>query len=365
MLRTLKSNCCVMLLALPLLAFPAAGVSQVTAGQGFAILPKFDGGVRIVTFPDSAGMAQIAAKLAALNLKWLILPAGDSIPPELWAAGAQAMAAALPGKIFWAAPAIAGDWPSGWRPDRALDNVRGCFDRGASVLFFSRVAGLELNNADGSFVMVDDSVFAPFFELAEENGIPAVVEAGERRNCWLPEESMDLEGDQIYFTRHPREHAYLRPGVPDYWRQIEARDHLVGLFPGLRIIGCHLGSLEWSVAELAGRLERFPNLAVDLAGRIPHLQKQDQQEVRSFLSAHQERLIYASGFVLDFAEADPDSLLAALEERYRSDFRYLTTAEILPADYLTAGATAAGLALPEAVIGKIYFRNAVHWLQRY
>ena len=42
--------------------------------------------------------------------------------------------------------------------------------------------------------------------------------------------------------------------------------------PDLQFIGAHLGSLEWSVDELAKRLNKFPNMAVDMAARISHLQ---------------------------------------------------------------------------------------------
>ena len=38
--------------------------------------------------------------------------------------------------------------------------------------------------------------------------------------------------------------------------------------PELIFIGAHMGSLEWSVDELAKRLDKFPNMSVDMAARI-------------------------------------------------------------------------------------------------
>ncbi|MFH1070375.1 MAG: amidohydrolase family protein, partial [Candidatus Glassbacteria bacterium] len=326
--------------ALIAFAFPALLAAQAPIDSDrFAELPKFDAGVWIAGFPDSTALAVLARKLSALNCKWLILPAGDSLSAGDWTEGAAAMAAAVRGRIFWVAPAVAPDYRNGWRPDQGLAGASESFSRGATALYFSRAVGMELQNADGSFVLPDDTLFTAFFERAEAGRKPVVIEAGERRNSWLPEESMDLEGDQVYFTHHLREHAYLRPGVPDYWRQIEARDLVVDRFAGVRFIASHLGSLEWSVSELAGRLERYPNLAVDLAGRLPHLQKQDREVVRRFLIEHQDQVIYASGIELDLSRDDPNDLLAEIMECYLEDYRWLATDELIETDYIGAGAT--------------------------
>ncbi len=65
---------------------------------------------------------------------------------------------------------------------------------------------------------------------------------------------------------------YLHPEFPSYEDQIKARDHMLEKHPDLKFIGAHLGSLEWSADELAKRLDKFPNMVVDMAARISHLQ---------------------------------------------------------------------------------------------
>ena len=35
--------------------------------------------------------------------------------------------------------------------------------------------------------------------------------------------------------------------------------------PDLKFVGAHLASLEWSLDELAKRLDKFPNMRVDLS----------------------------------------------------------------------------------------------------
>ena len=48
------------------------------------------------------------------------------------------------------------------------------------------------------------------------------------------------------------------------------------------------------VDELAKRLDRYPNFAVDTAARIVHFQVQDQKKVRSFILKYQDRLLYGT-----------------------------------------------------------------------
>ena len=66
--------------------------------------------------------------------------------------------------------------------------------------------------------------------------------------------------------------------------------------PDLKFIGCHLGSLEWSLDELAKRLDKYPNMAVDLS-RMTNLQihtMNDWQKTHDFFIKYQDRLIYGT-----------------------------------------------------------------------
>ena len=88
---------------------------------------------------------------------------------------------------------------------------------------------------------------------------------------------------------------------------MRARDHMLEKHPGLQFIGAHLGSLEWSVDELAKRLDKFPNMAVDMAARISHLQYQAKinwQKVHDFCIKYQDRLLYATDILISGSESE-------------------------------------------------------------
>lgn len=131
----------------------------------------------------------------------------------------------------------------------------------------------------------------------EEHKIPLLTHLGEPRNCWLPIEEMTSKRNQAYYTNNPEFHPYMHPEIPSYEKQIEARDNLLNLFPNLLLIGAHLGSMEWSVKEIALMLDKYPNFAVDLSSRLGHIQLQSREDydtVRNFFINYADRIIYGT-----------------------------------------------------------------------
>jgi predicted TIM-barrel fold metal-dependent hydrolase len=165
------------------------------------------------------------------------------------------------------------------------------FKNGAVAVKFWKEIGMVVKDPNGRYVMVDDPRFDPLFDLIQRSGKTVIAHIGEPYNCWLPLDSMTVDGDRHYFKEHPQYHGYLHPEVPGYWKQIEARDHVLAKHPKLHVVGCHLGSLEFDVDELAKRLDGYPNFAVDMAARIVHFQVQDQNKVRKFILKYQDRLL--------------------------------------------------------------------------
>jgi predicted TIM-barrel fold metal-dependent hydrolase len=154
---------------------------------------------------------------------------------------------------------------------------------------------------------------------------------------------------------------FLHPEYPSYEDQINARDHLLELNPDLRFIGCHLGSLEYNVDELAKRLDRFPNMAVDMAARISHLQYQsvtDREKVRNFCIKYQDRLMY--GTDLDDGRADDGEKLGKiLHDTWLADWKFFVTDEEMSTGQFDGKFK--GLKLPAEVVDKIFSENAIKW----
>lgn len=209
---------------------------------------------------------------------------------------------------------------------------------------------------DSSFIMIDNPRFDPILEYVASQQKPVIGHFGEPRNCWLPVDSMTVPGDSSYFTNNPQYHMYLHPDYPSYADQINARDNMLAKHPDLIFVGAHLGSLEWNVSELAERLDRFPNMAVDMAARISHLQIQDRDTVREFIINYQDRLLYGT----DAGVSESTDAFEWIAEKWHRDWLYLTTDTVLTSPEVRRPFV--GLKLAVSVLRRIYYQNAEDWL---
>jgi predicted TIM-barrel fold metal-dependent hydrolase len=244
---------------------------------------------------------------------------------------------------------------------RQIDYLKKSFDSGAVGVKVWKNIGMTIKDKQGRFIMIDDPVFDPIFNYLEQNDIPVIGHIGEPKNCWLPLDSMTTNNDRAYFKAHPEYHMYLHPEYPSYDSIIRSRDHLLEKHPKLRFTGAHLASLEWSVDEIAKRLDRFPNMCVDPAERMGQLQYQsirDWQKVHDFFIRYQDRIMYGTDLEDNYSEA-PDYIKGHAHELWLQDWQYLTSGDSLQSPFVSEKFK--GLHLPKPVIDKIYFSNADKW----
>jgi hypothetical protein len=221
--------------------------------------------------------------------------------------------------------------------------------------------GMTERDRTGKFIMVDDPALDPVINYLISRKIPITGHLGEPRNCWLPLNEMTVSGDSSYFAENPQYHMFLHPEYPSYEDQINARDHMLEKHPDLVFVGCHLGSLEWNVDELAKRLDKFPNMAVDMAARICHLQYQsarDRQKVRDFIIKYQDRLLYGTD-LSDEGSGTVEALSAQIHNTWLEDWKYFATNDKMTAPSFKGEFE--GLQLPKEVVRKIYSENAIKW----
>jgi Amidohydrolase len=241
--------------------------------------------------------------------------------------------------------------------------LKNSFSKGAIAVKVWKNIGMELKDRDDNFVMIDHPKFDPVFDFLIKNNIPLIGHLGEPKNCWAPIEEMTVKGDVKYFSAHPKYHMYLHPEYPGYEDQINARDRMLEKHPGLQFIGAHLGSLEWSVDELAQRLDKFHNMAVDTAARISHLQyqaKTNWQKVHDFCIKYQDRIIYGTDIIVDSTKETLEMKKDAHDITLRH-WRFFTSDEMMSVPKVEGGFK--GLKLPCEVVDKIYRKNAELWFK--
>lgn len=256
-----------------------------------------------------------------------------------------------------------GDWKDPDWAEKEIKRIAATFEQGAIGIKIWKNIGMTYRDEKGEFIMADHPRLEPIFRFVEAQGKTLMAHLGEPKNCWLPLEEMTVNNDRTYFKEHPEYHMYLHPEYPSYEQQIEARDRLLAKFPNIRFVGAHLGSLEWDVDELAKRLDRYPNLAVDMAARIGHLQFQSQKDrkrIRDFMIKYQDRLIYGTDLGIS-GNPDPERIKANAKSTWLRDWKYFVTDERMEVSVVNGPFQ--GLKLPKDVIDKIYYHNAMKWFR--
>jgi predicted TIM-barrel fold metal-dependent hydrolase len=116
------------------------------------------------------------------------------------------------------------------------------------------------------------------------------------------------------------------------------------------------------VDELAKRLDKFPNMAVDMAARVSHFRYQARRnwkKVYDFFIRYQDRLIYGTDIVADKRKT-PAAIKTLTTSVWLDDWKFFTTDEKMHVPQVEGEFQ--GLKLPRSVVDKIYRKNAERWL---
>jgi hypothetical protein len=263
---------------------------------------------------------------------------------------------------FLTAFTLAG-WDSANWASKTIEKLSSDFTHGAIGVKVWKNIGMTYKDSEGHFIMIDNPKFDPVIDFIIQQDKTVVGHLGEPKNCWLPIEKMTVNNDKEYFKNHPEYHMFLHPEYPSYEDQINARDRFLERHPKLRFVGAHMGSLEWSVDELAKRLDKFPNMAVDMAERICHLQYQskiNRKKVRDFMIRYQDRILYATDFEINDS-TDVVKMKKEWHNTWLDDWKYFVTDDKMTVSHVDGEIE--GLKLPKEVIDKLYFQNAMRWFK--
>ena len=218
-----------------------------------------------------------------------------------------------------------------------------------------KTIGMDLRGRDGKYVMPDNPAFAPILDAIAANGKTVYAHIAEPAGSWKAYDPNDP--DSGYYRDNPLWQMYGKPGRPAKATIIAARDRMIAQHPKLRIVGCHLGSNEEDVDQIAKRLDEFPNYVVDTAARVTHLALQPHDKVRAFMLKYQDRVLYAT----DDGTLPGDNLTARLNN-WQADierhYKYFATGEQV--EFM--GRKVRGLELPPAVLRKLFRTNAEKWV---
>jgi predicted TIM-barrel fold metal-dependent hydrolase len=259
------------------------------------------------------------------------------------------------GRAAWCSTFDPQEWENPGFAQRAIAQLGRTFANGAVAVKIYKSIGMELKSRTGQYLMPDDPVFDPIFEALEARNKTLYAHIAEPSAAWRP---LDPASPHYsYYKNNPDWHMALHPERPGKELILAARDRLLKHHPKLRVVGCHLGSMEDDVEQIAKRFDLYPNFAVDTAARVPDLMLQSRDKVRAFLTKYQDRVLYATDSVM-MPWDKPEESVKHWEAEYTRDWKFFATGESLT----YTGRQIRGLALPETVLRKLYRENAMRWV---
>lgn len=233
------------------------------------------------------------------------------------------------------------DWGS-----RAAAQLEEDVKNGASGLKIYKSLGLRYRDAEGKRVQVDDPRLDPVWEKCAELGIPVLIHSADPRSFWDP---MDAENERwLELKTRPRRKRSDTDPAP--WQQIIDEQHrMFRKHPKTLFINAHMGWYANNLDKLASLMDAMPNMYVGIGAIIAELGRQPRH-AREFFIRYQDRILFGK-----------DSWQPSEFPTY---FRVLETADEYFPYYKKYHAFWAmyGLDLPDEVLKKVYYKNALKLL---
>jgi predicted TIM-barrel fold metal-dependent hydrolase len=214
--------------------------------------------------------------------------------------------------------------------------------KGANGLKIYKSLGMFNKDSKGERIHIDDPRIDPIWSKCGELGIPVLIHAADPKQFWQP---IDKNNERwLELKTHPgRRHDT----DPVKWETIIAEQHnIFKKHPKTKFINAHLGWFGSDLKKLSELLNQFPNMYTEIGAVIAELGRQPRA-AREFLIKYQDRVMFGK-----------DSWVP---EEYDTYFRVLETAD----EYFPyhkkyhAFWRMYGLDLPDDVLKKIYYKNAL------
>lgn len=246
-------------------------------------------------------------------------------------------------------------------PQFQADQIGNASKAGARGLKVLKTLGLYLreNGATGPLVKVDDKRFDPMWEACGAMKMPVAIHTSDPEAFFLPTDRFNERYEEL--SAHP-DWSFHGKDFPSNRELHEARLRVIARHPKTQFVALHVGDSE-DLGWVSEWLDRYANLSVEIGARIGELGRQPRA-ARKFFDKYQDRILFGTDAIPYGAETPQQIFGELLYEIY---FRFLETEDehfdYAPAPIPPQGRWKIyGLGLPEGVLKKVYYENAVRLL---
>ena len=230
----------------------------------------------------------------------------------------------------------------GWI-ERTLKELEDDVKSGANGLKIYKNLGLTLKDGNDERVAVDDRRLEPIWEKCGELGIPVLIHTGEPFQFWQPKD----KNNERWLELKQKPNRYRDPEIFPSWEQVMGeQQNVFRKHPNTIFINAHLGWLGNDLAKLGKLMDELPNMYTEIGAVLAELGRQPRF-AREWFIKYQNRIMFGK-----------DSWNP---EEYYVYFRVLETEDEYFEYYRKRHAfwKMYGLDLPDDVLKKIYYKNAL------
>lgn len=230
----------------------------------------------------------------------------------------------------------------GW-PQEAVAQLAEGVKQGAAGLKVYKGLGLTDKDKNSKRIAVDDPRLDAIWAACGELGIPVLIHSGEPSPFWQPKDRRNERWLEL-----KQEPDRYRPAdrYPPFEAVMAEQHRVFRKHPKTRFINAHLGWMGNDLARLGTLLDELPNVYTEIGAVLAELGRQPRF-ARDWLIRYQDRVLFGK------------DIYSPVE--YHTYFRVLETADEYFDYYRKRHAhwKIYGLDLPDAVLRKIYYRNAL------
>ncbi|GAB4366363.1 MAG: amidohydrolase family protein [Bryobacter sp.] len=227
--------------------------------------------------------------------------------------------------------------------DRAATTLEADIKAGAQGLKFFKNFGMSTRDKSGKRITVDDPRFAKAFAVCAKYKIPVLIHTADPKPFWEPWDKNNERWLELKEYPSRRRTAEKDGAWEDHMAESE---RLFRAHPRVNFISAHLRWYGNDLAELGRQMDAMPNLYTDIAAVIAELGRQPRF-AKEFLAKYGDRVLFGKDI---WAPAEYYTYFQVLESRDEY-FPYYRRRHAFWRMY--------GLDLPDEVLKKLYYKNAL------
>jgi predicted TIM-barrel fold metal-dependent hydrolase len=232
---------------------------------------------------------------------------------------------------------------AGWAA-KAVSQLEADVKAGAvGVGEISKAFGLNVTRPDGSRLRVDDPALDPLWEAFARLDVPVFMHTAEPQEFFQP---MDYTNERWLELALFRDRRYQDPAFPRFETLMAERDRLFKKHPKTTFVTAHLGWHANDLARLGRMFDEMPNLYSEIGAVLYDIGRQPRF-AHDFFLKYQDRLLFGK----DNYQPDEYPYYWRVLETSDEYFDYYRDYHAFWKLY--------GLALPDQVLKKLYYGNAL------